>query len=806
MFQNIADDTIQNENLKRNMRVLLILKELFKIQNVIAYLLTFLVSMVNIKGAYIPLGLAMVAAALGSTIPVALVYICGLLGTGIAFGSGNLASFFWISIVYYILLALFKPKVCVEERNEVYKTGTRLYWAYVFVSLFNHWTSDIWLVDLIYSCIYAGLLYVFYKVFVNALAVIKNLGIKKAFTSEEMIGAVSLVAMAASVFSNVTVFEMNISNIIVMLAIMVLGWKSGILVGTTSGIVAGFVMSLVQGTDLSLVLTLGVSGVFAGLFSKLGKIGVIIGFVFGNLLLNYLSSENANIIITLREIFISSIILLAIPKNIKLELEDLMGNTRLLDNRGETRLEDRQKIVDKLNELYTNLESVFPKEKEVPQNTVERFEKFEEIFLDNLEEVVDNIFYDDLVDESSNIRKDIFDESEKEDIILEENLVAIFKKNNNYIVLEDETIKNNLNDIIRIINRSLKMLQIEDVKIQENKKTKKVAQKIQTEISKTIENTANSILIKKENKFKKKEEELKTIFNGKNIPVKYVSIRKVKNGKFIVELEMNSIDNSLREKGKIVNIADIISKFLGSKMAFQKDRKNENKNEYVQTYSSEDKFIMQVGSSKISKDDSLLSGDSNLQMRLDDGKYILAISDGMGTGELARENSRIVVKKLKSLLENGFEKEETLSLINNSLSLKAKEDEYATLDMCVLDLFEGNLSIIKNGACNTYIKNKKNISIIKSNEMPIGVGMEIELKEKNIPVSDGDIILMCSDGLLESKDEVKKDWVEEFLKKTSTTNVQKISDMILAEAIDNNYGIAEDDITVIVAKIIKPVF
>ena len=87
--------------------------------------------------------------------------------------------------------------------------------------------------------------------------------------------------------------------------------------------------------------------------------------------------------------------------------------------------------------------------------------------------------------------------------------------------------------------------------------------------------------------------------------------------------------------------------------------------------------------------------------------------------------------------------------------------------------------------------------------MPIGVGMNINLTEKNIPVSDGDIILMCSDGLLESKDEIKKDWIEEFLKNSNTNNVQKISDMILAEAIDNNYGIAEDDITVIVAKIMR---
>lgn len=805
MFQNIAEETLpnENENYKKKLRILLVLKELFRPQNVIAYVLTFLVSMINIKGAYIPLGLAMVAAALGSTIPVAIVYICSLIGTGIAFGSGNLATFFWISIVYYILVALFKPKVCVDDRNEVYKTGARLFWAYVLISLFNHWTSNIWLVDLIYSCLYAGLLYVFYKVFVNALAVVKNIGIKKAFTAEEMIAAIALVSIAVSVFSSVTIFDMSVSNIIVMLAIMVLGWKSGILVGATSGIVAGFVMSFVQGSDLSLILNFGVSGIFAGLLSKFGKFGVIAGFAIGNIALYYLAPENINIVISLREIFISSLFLLVIPKNIKFELEDLIGNTKLLDNKGETRLEDKEKIINKLNELYLSFENTFSKEKEVSNNTLERYQKFSEIFIDNLEDARDNIFYDDLIDENSNILKDIFKESEKEDIILQENLIEIFKNNNNYIIVEDETIKNNLTDIIKIINRTLKMLQIENVKVEESKKTKKVVKKIQQEISKTLENTTNSILTKKENKFEKKEKELQTIFSGKDIPVKNVSIRKINNGKFIVDLEMSVLDNSLREKSKITNISDIISKFLGSRMTFQKDRRNIDKNEYVQTYSSEDKFIMQVGSSKISKDDSKLSGDSNLQMRLDDGKYILAISDGMGTGELARENSRIVVKKLKSLLESGFDKEETLALINNSLSLKAEEDEYATLDICVLDLFSGNMSVIKNGACNTYIKNKKNISVIKSSEMPIGLGMDIALKEKSIPVSDGDIILMCSDGLLESKDEVKKDWIEEFLKNSNTNNVQKISDMILAEAIDNNYGIAEDDITVIVAKIMK---
>ena len=113
------------------------------------------------------------------------------------------------------------------------------------------------------------------------------------------------------------------------------------------------------------------------------------------------------------------------------------------------------------------------------------------------------------------------------------------------------------------------------------------------------------------------------------------------------------------------------------------------------------------------------------------------------------------------------------------------------------------MEIVKNGSCNTYIKNRKNIEVLESKNLPVGITGDIEFDFNTLNVSDGDIILMCSDGLLESKDDINKDWIEQFLKNVSTNNVQKIADLILAEAIDNSYGIAQDDITVIVAKVVK---
>lgn len=69
----------------------------------------------------------------------------------------------------------------------------------------------------------------------------------------------------------------------------------------------------------------------------------------------------------------------------------------------------------------------------------------------------------------------------------------------------------------------------------------------------------------------------------------------------------------------------------------------------------------------------------------------------------------------------------------------------------------------------------------------------------------GDIVIMCSDGILESNIEYenKEVWVKNLLEEIETDNVQKIANILLAQAVDNGVGTAKDDMTVIVAKIKK---
>ena len=137
--------------------------------------------------------------------------------------------------------------------------------------------------------------------------------------------------------------------------------------------------------------------------------------------------------------------------------------------------------------------------------------------------------------------------------------------------------------------------------------------------------------------------------------------------------------------------------------------------------------------------------------------------------------------------------------------MNANEEIFATLDIAIVDLYNGKMEFIKNGACPTYIKNKKKVQIVKSLSLPAGILKDINLTIYDKDIENQDIIVMCSDGILDSNVEYKNKelWVKYVLEDIETTNSQKIADLILNEAVDNSYGIAKDDMSVITCKFIK---
>ena len=158
---------------------------------------------------------------------------------------------------------------------------------------------------------------------------------------------------------------------------------------------------------------------------------------------------------------------------------------------------------------------------------------------------------------------------------------------------------------------------------------------------------------------------------------------------------------------------------------------------------------------------------------------------------------------LDRLLTQGFDKDISIGLINSAINLNSTKETYATMDISILDLLKGNIAFVKNGACPTFIKSKKKIEVIKSTISPAGMQDKIDLVVYDRDLSGGEIIVMCSDGVLESNTTYKNKalWIKKLLENMEIEDVQKIADLLVNEGIDNGLGLAKDDMTVVVAKI-----
>ena len=241
-----------------------------------------------------------------------------------------------------------------------------------------------------------------------------------------------------------------------------------------------------------------------------------------------------------------------------------------------------------------------------------------------------------------------------------------------------------------------------------------------------------------------------------------------------------------------------VSKVISSLAEEIEEEKEETKRE-------EPKFKINIASAKATKNNSEMSGDTSIQTSLHDGKFMMALSDGMGSGPKAKKSSSTVIKMLRKMLTTGFDKDVSIGLINSSININSDGETYATIDISVIDRTTGNIEFVKNGACPTFIKSENRVEVIKAVSLPAGIVDNIDLVVYDKDLKGGEIIVMCSDGILESNQELtnKEIWVKELLENIETEDIQKIANILLQESIDNGFGIAKDDMTILIAKVEK---
>ena len=835
MFQNISknyeeeifDGDVEDTKTSKNQIFKQIIKKNFSIQNIIIYVLAFMISLVGGKDSLIftsiaPFCYAIIAASLGAGIPVVVVCLVTFIATAIKFG-GSGALFFILTMLIFFAFILIKQPIEQEGKNEKFKVGLQITFSVFIVQMVKMLFKGFLVYDLLYNIMITISTFALYKVFVNSIIIFKEFKIKTVFSIEEVIGASLMLAIAVNSLNGFKIFGFSVSNILSILIVLVIGWKNGMLVGATSGITIGLVVGILTGQEPAMLAAYAISGMIAGLLNKLGKVGVVVGFVIGNIALSYVTNGNTIEVIKFQEILIAALGLLAIPKTYKLDISDFASDTKMLPETTMRTLEENKDTINKLNNMsstisqmakeYENAAATIVTDEELEKQEKQNQEIFEDELYNNLEGKQENLLYDEIYQNNENIIDEIFNVLIVNEVLTRRDIVKIFANHNNYIMgfnpeskADDYIASNDIDEMLRVINSAYRISKLNFIWKKKLDENKKMMSSQLNGVSEALTHLANSITKEEDiDLYQEKKEKVKKLLKEKEILLKDISIKKEESGKYLINVYTNICDTLDGKECGVKKISKILTKVFESKMVLQKQvcglRIGNDTCSY--TFSSEDNYKLQVGIAKSKKADSIISGDTTLQTKLEDGKYLLALSDGMGSGPEARKSSKIAIKMLERLLQSGFNNDTALKLINTTISANTDSDMYATLDVSILDLYSGNMKFIKNGACPTFIKRNGTVEILKSVTLPTGILDNIDLIEYNYDLKDGDIIVMCSDGIIDSnKNYMNRElWLQELIEEIDSVDTQRIADIILKEAIDNDFGKEKDDMTIIVYKI-----
>ena len=245
-------------------------------------------------------------------------------------------------------------------------------------------------------------------------------------------------------------------------------------------------------------------------------------------------------------------------------------------------------------------------------------------------------------------------------------------------------------------------------------------------------------------------------------------------------------------------IPQIVSKICKTKMYVESDESSIHSGWQVLNLKTAPKYDVVFGTSAITKSSSTKSGDCYAIMRLEDGKILMALCDGMGSGEKAQRTSETAMSLVENFYKAGFSDDIILSSVNKFLSLLG-QDNFSCLDMGVIDLKNGSVDFIKLGATNGFVKHKDTIDVVECASLPLGIVGTLCPTIKTTILDGGDMIVLCTDGVSDSF--LSDQDMANFVNNISSLNPQEVADIILDKALQNNNNVALDDMTILVAKI-----
>jgi len=212
-------------------------------------------------------------------------------------------------------------------------------------------------------------------------------------------------------------------------------------------------------------------------------------------------------------------------------------------------------------------------------------------------------------------------------------------------------------------------------------------------------------------------------------------------------------------------------------------------------------FSLELGLAQKAGRNQQVCGDGYSFLELGFREQVIILSDGMGNGPRAAAESKATTNMLERLLEAGFQKEVVLRSVNSLLQLRSGEEIFATVDMALIDLVEGEVELLKIGAAPSFLKRGKEVFKIGASSLPLGILAIVEMESYLERLQMNDLLVMVTDGACDPDGETS--WLISFLKQMENSPPQIVADRILEEAARRSGSPLRDDLTVVVCRLAR---
>lgn len=588
-----------------------------------------------------------------------------------------------------------------------------------------------------------------------------------------MTGCIFLLGVSTISFSGI-----SLGRVLAVLAILLCARYGAVAGGCISGVATGVVFSMADSSLAFLAGGYAFGGLMAGLFAPIGKIATALIFLLCHTVMAFQSNNPDLIIASIYETVIAGVIFMLIPKDFGNKIsqvfsppidqtrsEGLRQNVIMRLDFASKALQDVSTSVDnvaeKMKELYSyDIGSVYAQSAEETCNhcglRVYCWEKHKEQSYNDFNRLTPLLTKKGSIDEA-----DYLSTFGKKCCKSSEMVVTINKKYNSYKAYLSA--ERRVGEIRSVVAGQFSGLgDILDEMAQEFQQYERFDMAAAERVSSVIK------------------------MNGM-VPLD-VSCRIDRLGRMSVEIQTTDIDKNAIKRGVLVKE---ISKACGRVMDAPCISHAPSRCRIQ--LSQRPRYDIQIGSAQHVSGNGRLCGDSYNYFSDGMGRMVALISDGMGTGGRAAVDGSMAESVMTKLIKAGLGFDCALRVVNSALMVKSGDESLATLDIACVDLFTGDVEIMKAGAPLTFVKRNNTVERVDFSSLPTGILTDVKLSHRQTKLQAGDWIVMLSDGAVATGDT----WLENMINDWGDKSAQELSKEIVKEARARRTDGYDDDITAV---------